>query len=187
MRRRLRRSRTSLAGAAERSAAIVARLCAHELWRRAESVMLYWPLRGEVDLRAAIQTANREGKRLAWPRVVGPTVMDAAWLDRPEALAAGPFGTRQPSPEAPAADRLDLILVPGLAFDRFGRRLGYGGGYYDRFLASPAARGAWRAGAVFEPFVLAAVPAEPHDIRMHALITERGATLCPTEPPPAYF
>jgi 5-formyltetrahydrofolate cyclo-ligase len=68
---------------------------------------------------------------------------------------------------------LDLILVPGLAFTRDGARLGRGGGYYDRLLANPACR-AHRIGIAYELQIVDAIPVEPHDQRVHQIITESG-------------
>ena len=88
-----------------------------------------------------------------------------------EALRPGPFGTRQPGPEAPELVP-DCVLVPLLAFDAAGHRLGYGGGYYDRTLAQlPHAT---RLGVAFACQRLPAVPVGPNDIPLPRIATERG-------------
>lgn len=90
------------------------------------------------------------------------------------------FGIREPDPEQwPAADiqTIDLALIPGLAFDRSGNRLGRGKGFYDRLLGSPGFR-ALKIGIVTERFLLPEIPVEAHDIRMDLVLTE-SSLHCP--------
>jgi 5-formyltetrahydrofolate cyclo-ligase len=79
-------------------------------------------------------------------------------------------------------EQIDCVFVPGLAFDRHGGRLGFGGGYYDRFLChiSPLAS---VCGLAFGIQVVPCVPQMPHDIRMHVLVTEQGPIPCTPAPP----
>ena len=88
----------------------------------------------------------------------------------PDELAPGKFGVLEPASDAPESPgNWDLILVPGMAFDRRGGRLGRGRGYYDRFLSIH--RDILRVGICFDEQLVSSVPSEDHDIRMHALIT----------------
>ena len=147
-------------------------------YRSASTVLWYVNMPAELSTRAAIEEALAEGKRVAVPWCDG----DELGLWRLESLAElvpGTWGIPEPSaarrgaPErriVPAA--LDLVVVPGLAFDRRGRRLGHGKGYYDRLLArTPAVR----VGLCYEVQVFPEVPAGPHDAPMDWLVTERGA------------
>ena len=85
-------------------------------------------------------------------------------------LSPGRFGILEPSAEAPVpSGGWNIIIVPGVAFDRNGGRLGRGRGYYDRFLAQH--REVFRAGVCFDEQVIASVPCESHDLRMDALVT----------------
>jgi 5-formyltetrahydrofolate cyclo-ligase len=119
-----------------------------------------------------------EGKRIILPRVVGPTVCLHAVENHAE-LVEGSFGVLEPAPNAPIAEaKADLILVPGLAFDRSGVRLGRGGGYYDRLLSK---FDGLRVGVCFEELVLERIPAEPHDMCMDFLITPAGIISCETQ------
>ncbi len=94
-----------------------------------------------------------------------------------EELVPGAFGVMEPRDSAIAADGspFDLILVPGMAFDRSGGRLGRGKGYYDRYLA--AASG-FKAGVCFDDQVVGEIPREAHDVPMDALVTPSGIILC---------
>jgi 5-formyltetrahydrofolate cyclo-ligase len=118
-----------------------------------------------------------EGKRIILPRVVGSTVCLHAVENHTE-LVEGSFGILEPAPNAPIAEaKADLILVPGLAFDRSGVRLGRGGGYYDRLLSE---FDGLRVGVCFEELVLERIPVEPHDMCMDFLITPAGIISCET-------
>ncbi len=101
----------------------------------------YWPMADELDVRPLLERLDREGRTLALPVVVakGEPLIFRRW--RPGmALDEGGFGTRHPGPEAPELTP-EILLVPLLAFDGRGHRLGWGGGFYDRTLARLRARG----------------------------------------------
>jgi 5-formyltetrahydrofolate cyclo-ligase len=101
----------------------------------------------------------------------------------PDDLAAGPRGVREPRRRRPveAAD-LDVVVVPGVAFDGAGARLGRGAGFYDRFLHALPAR-VWRVGVAFDLQILERVPTEGHDARLDLVVTETR-TLPPVPPDP---
>jgi 5-formyltetrahydrofolate cyclo-ligase len=130
------------------------------------------PLRLEPDWLSAW-----DGEEFALPRIERETMAFHRMTHRTElTLTEGPFGTREPV--ADEATRMDLsaaatILVPGLAFDRTGGRLGRGGGFYDRFLADPAVRGR-RVGVCFARQIFERVPIEEHDAMLDAIVTEDG-------------
>ncbi len=136
--------------------------------------LLYAPLPGEVDTRAIEALLRGRGVAVAWPRVDGDRLAlhRAALAD----LLPGRFGVHEPPPAAPAvaADEVALAVVPGLAFDRAGARLGFGRGYYDRLLA--AAPRALRVGLCFSHQWVERVPAAAHDVRCHhVLVADAGA------------
>jgi 5-formyltetrahydrofolate cyclo-ligase len=140
----------------------------------------YWPLAGEFDPRPAMDRLGGLGHPLALPRVQGrgrPLAFHA-W-EAGDPLFAGPFGLMEPSPDAPLVDPR-ILLVPLLAFDQAGRRLGYGAGYYDMVLRDRRAQG--RAplaiGVAFAAQEVAEVPAGPHDQRLDAVVTERRVHRC---------
>jgi 5-formyltetrahydrofolate cyclo-ligase len=183
LRERLLASRARLA-ASERDAAARAaaeRLASWPAWARARTVALYAPLGAEMDTAELARRAVAARKRVAWPRLPGeapgaasaPRAMAFAAC-APEELVAGPLGTREPPPGAPRVDPsdLDLVVVPGVAFDEACRRLGRGRGSYDATLAAlPPATAT--VGLAFDFQVVPSVPSEPHDARLHAVVTER--------------
>lgn len=118
---------------------ICTRLFARPEWQTADTVLCFVPLPTEPDIFPALERALAEGKRLAVPRVLAEGRMEWVRLTAPDVLRPAAFGIREPAEGTvldPAAFGPDtLALVPCLAADRNGVRLGRGGGYYDRFLA----------------------------------------------------
>lgn len=141
----------------------------------ARTVLVTLPYRSEWDTRPLVEIALRAGKLVAVPRVDRGvrmlTLHEVADLDRD--LVPGYAGVPEPRPErsllAPAL--IDWVLVPGVAFDTSGRRLGYGGGFYDRLLPLLRADARRIAGA-YDLQVVDAVPAGPHDVRVELIATE---------------
>jgi len=161
----------------ERAAGIVV-----DIWRYAplaeppSTVSAFWPMRDEFDVRPLLMHLFAAGHELALPIVTArrePLVF-RAW--RPsDPLEAGPFGTLQPHRQRAEVEP-DVLIVPLLAVDRDGYRLGYGGGYYDRTLAALRARRAVQAiGIAFEAQRLDEIPRSPRDERLDWLLTEAGA------------
>ncbi len=167
------------------SAALCRRLEALEAWAEARCLLVFLPMAGEPDIEAAAEAAAAAGRRICVPRV--------DWdLRRMQPVAIGGFGEavadpdhpglRSP-PDGPAVDpaAIDLVLVPGLAFDAAGRRLGRGGGFYDRFL--PGLRpDAARVGVAFDAQILPEVPADDHDVRMTLVLSEARSLPVPPRP-----
>lgn len=134
----------------------------------------YLPIRDEIDPRPAMQALHAAGHLVCVPLVTGRAqpLAFCAWSPG-VALTRGPFGVDFPEGTAPVVP--DLLLVPLLAFDAAGYRLGYGGGYYDRTLARLRARGPVRAiGLAYAGQEVARVPVEPTDARLDAVVTEQG-------------
>lgn len=159
----------------EKRRAASAAVCRHlrqTIFQTAQTLLFYAPLPGEVDVWPLLKAALASGKTVSLPRFDAATgKYEARVLGRRAGeMVVGAFGIREPSARcsllAPA--RADWILVPGLAFDQRGQRLGRGRGYYDRLLLEIAGR---RCGVAFDQQVLAVVPSEPHDLRMNALVT----------------
>ncbi len=132
----------------------------------------FWPMQGEVDLRALLETLHRRGHRIALPHTppIGQSLVFRHWYPG-VAMVAERFGTQRPDSEALVPD---YLLVPLIAFDRSGHRLGYGGGFYDRTLAAlPRARA---IGCAFAAQELDEVPVGEYDAPLHAIATEVGVT-----------
>ncbi len=148
-------------------------------FERARSVLLYDALPDEADPAGLLVAAFEAGKRVALPRVDWETrTMQAVEIRTPDWWVEGSetrvYLVREPLPGpvlVPA--RLDLVLVPALAFDRTGRRLGRGKGFYDRFLERVAGS-THRLGFAFGFQMVEEVAAEAHDRRVHAIATDGG-------------
>lgn len=137
--------------------------------RPAGIVSGYIPIRGEADPRPLLGELARCGWRLALPRVEGEDISFRAYSDG-DALACGDFGLTEPQADA-AIVTPDIVLLPLLAFDRAGNRLGYGRGYYDRALARLP--GALAIGIAYAGQECAAVPAGPQDRPLRYVLTDR--------------
>lgn len=160
--------RTRRRGVAPDERARVSRLvCEHLLARPlGAAVAVYLAGPDEIDLTPFIETALARGVRLLAPRWTGETYELAELRGlSPACLRVGPHGIREPREASPNAARPTAWLVPGLAFTRDGRRLGYGGGWYDRLLAS-AEPTAQRLGIAYSFQVVDVLPSEPHDVRL---------------------
>jgi len=142
------------------------------VWISAKSVLLFAPLRDEPDVWPLAELGLQAGKQIALPRFVAESATyEAALLSHPaEDVRPGKFGILEPSPLCRVADpkRLDLVLVPGLAFDWHGYRLGRGKGFYDRLLATVSSR---TCGVAFDIQLISALAIEPHDVRLNCILT----------------
>jgi len=176
VRAEMRLRRRSLGGARRRLAtrAIVRHFLALPAYRAAARLALYWPADGEPDVRELATHARARGKRVYLP-VIGRagTLAFAAW-PRDASLKPNRYGIPEPLGTRRVTTReLQLIVVPLVAFDAAGNRLGMGGGYYDRALAGRR-RNTFLAGAAFSLQGVARLPAQPWDVPLDLVITERG-------------
>lgn len=149
------------------SADILAALEAHPVFRAARIVLLYHSLKDEVYTHEFVRKWSSE-KQILLPVVVGDE-LELRVYTGPHDLKPGAYGIEEPTGElfTSYAD-IDLAVIPGVAFDASGNRLGRGKGYYDRLLPH---LNAFRAGICFPFQLVEEVPAEPFDIRMDAIIT----------------
>lgn len=173
LRRRALSHRKGLAAASPEAGFDLARYAT--LLSQASIVSAYLPIRHEIDPLPLAHALTKRGAVLALP-AIADDVLHFRLFDPAVPLVAGPFGTREAAGEPVTPD---LVLVPLLAFDRTGARLGYGKAYYDRWLAAhPSAR---PVGVAYAGQEVDAVPTEPHDVRLALILTEAG----PVEGAPA--
>jgi 5-formyltetrahydrofolate cyclo-ligase len=136
----------------------------------------FMPLKSEINPLPLLQELAGQGARLALPAIAGrgkPLIMREWQFGAP--LDRGQWGIREPTAQAPEVDP-DILLVPLLAFDRAGHRIGYGAGYYDMTIAGLRLRKAATAvGIAFAAQEIPAVPATPRDARLDLVLTEREA------------
>lgn len=178
IRRRVCQQRDSL-GPAEitrKSALIGQKLRLLPAYRRARKVMFFLSFRSEVDTRRMVEESMARGMQVLVPRAVPASreLIPSLLLDWERDLAPGAYGIPEPRPEAlrPAQPgEIDLLVVPGVAFDLKGNRLGYGGGYYDRFIRTLKPECLLVAPA-FELQLLPAVPVEAWDRPVDWIVTE---------------
>ncbi|MCH8931575.1 MAG: 5-formyltetrahydrofolate cyclo-ligase [Nitrospinae bacterium] len=168
---------------ADHSRRIIAALLRHEAFIQAKAILVYLSKDEEVGTDALLAPAFESGKRVFVPVVDRDSdELRIAELSGPDIrYQLGPFGIRQPpveeglnfvSPEA-----VDLVVAPGVAFDRKGGRLGHGKGYYDRLLSRLGSH-VTRVALAFDFQVLDAVPQDGNDVRMDTLITEKSTMNC---------
>ncbi len=133
-------------------------------------ILAYWPLPDEVDIRPLFDCLVAEGATILLPRVTGAATMELRRYTSPADLREGTFHIMEPTGELfTAYDQIAVALVPGVAFDAAGHRLGRGRGYYDRFLAlHPHIR---KIGVCFPFQRVATVPAEAHDVTMDVVVS----------------
>ena len=139
----------------------------------------YFPMKSEISPIPLLHKLAARGAQLALPVVAGkgkPLIMRAWGLGEP--LVAGVWGIREPGPEAPEVEP-DILIVPLLAFDRHGHRIGYGAGYYDFTIAKlRAKKPVVAAGIALAAQEIAAVPTTPSDVRLDLVLTEREVIAC---------
>ena len=167
-----RRAAAVREGAGEALAAVVLRDCPPPA---GALVAAYWPMGPEIDVKPLLHALHARGQPLCLPVTPrrGQPLRFRRWAPG-DPLGHGPMGTRQPVQGEEVTP--DWLFVPLLAFDRAGRRLGYGGGYYDRTLAGLP--GATALGIAYAVQEVQEVPAGPHDVRLRRVATEKGVIDC---------
>jgi 5-formyltetrahydrofolate cyclo-ligase len=151
----------------------------------ARTLSAYVPVRGEMDVSAVVAARVAEGARLVYPRVSSDRPRLRFHHIRPDThLTPGVFGILEPPADSPeiALEDIDVLLVPGLAFDSCGRRLGYGGGYYDevagRLRAAGPARRGLLVGVAFDFQLIDLCPAGDGDVTIDWVVTDSRVVRC---------
>lgn len=183
LRKRLRgvRKTAPLDALGERSAKIIARLEEHPAVIAAKSIALFFPIvaRHEVDLRAFDGWLRTRGVRVAYPGIDPDTNVMTFRFAETTALEERGFGFAEPPPDAEEPSALDVVIVPAIAIDPTGQRIGYGAGYYDRTLPRYCPPGVSIAVA-YDWQVVAEVPAQPFDVPVRWVATDERLFDCAT-------
>jgi 5-formyltetrahydrofolate cyclo-ligase len=141
--------------------------------QNANSIMAYASINNEVDLVPIMEKWHQEGRTILLPRVEADGRMEAVKWTGWNQIKSGPFGIREPLGEAIDPAGIDVVLTPGLVFDYKGYRLGYGKGYYDRFLTR-LSDSAFICGVCYEFQVIENVYPHSKDIPVHWIVTDHS-------------
>lgn len=150
------------------------RFLALNSYRYADTVLLYSPLKYEIDTSYIMKDALSKGKRVAYPRCIDGNKMVFHLITSEDQLVCGMYNIREPKEELPIYENgkdNSICIMPGIVFDKRGYRLGYGKGYYDRFLSN--FKGI-KAGFVYSDFMINELPNGRYDLKADIIITERG-------------
>ena len=147
----------------------VSRLLAHPAVVNAETILMYYSLADEVNTHEAVDALVRSGKTVLLPRVIDGENMEIRIYESRDDLSPGHYGIMEPTGKLYTCyENINVAVVPGMAFDAAGHRLGRGKGYYDRFL--PKATHAYKIGVCFDFQKRAAIPADDFDVTMDCVI-----------------
>jgi len=161
-------------------------------FRRAKTVMFYVSFRSEVETEKMIRNALNLRKRVVVPVVDGEKIEIAEIKNFEKELSQGSFGIKEPRKEFRKRvdqEEIDLVVVPGVVFDKMGGRLGYGRGYYDRFLETKSIKLRMGCspqcaliGLAFDLQIARKIPLVKKDVRVDKIVTESGIINCTNQP-----
>lgn len=154
----------------ELSFAVIMRLLANQRLKDAKTVLLYYSLPDEVDTHTLVDALLASKKRVILPRVTGEGTMELRLYNGPQSLSRGAYDIMEPT-GAVFTDyaTIDLAVIPGVAFDREGNRMGRGKGYYDRML--PHLTAAYKIGVCFDFQLVDCIECEAHDVKMDEVVS----------------
>ena len=170
----LKRGKQTPASIRRKSRLIKQKLFRMSEYRQAETVMFYVANFGEVETEKMIKETLKKKKKVAVPKVKGKELIPSELRSWAKDLKKGAFGIQEPTDEAfrpLSLETMDLVVVPGICFDKGKNRLGYGYGYYDRFLAKLPEK-AKTFGLAFELQFVGTIPCFPNDKNLDKIITE---------------
>lgn len=155
----------SLAQKEKRATALLRAVWEYPLFKQAQNVMLFWPLPDEINTIPLVEHAHAVGKNVFLPVVVGNDLVIKPY--NPATMQPGAFGILEPQGESVSPAQLDLMVVPGVAFDTANNRMGRGKGFYDRLLSQCTAH---TLGVGYAEQLYLAIPTEPHDMPLNHVI-----------------
>ncbi len=171
------RSGLSLSDQVKKSHGIYLNFISLDQFKISHRIGLYSPVRGEVKTDSIFFEALELGKEVYFPKVTGSSLSFHRVFDLEE-LSAGKFGVPEPDLGAPSVEprELDLLVLPGVAFDHAGSRLGYGKGFYDRF--AQVIHLGKRVGISYKFQLQKSIPTKSHDMNVGTLVHEQGIVFC---------
>ncbi len=176
LRREYKEERLLVKDKGKKSLQICEALLSSEIYKEAGQILCFYPIKEEPDIRQIAEHALTDGKRVALPVCRGEERgMNFYYIKSMQALKEGKFGIPEPDTEYSEEVRdfsNALALLPGIAFDKAGYRLGYGGGYYDKFFGKAEWHGL--AGICYGEMLKSSLPHDEHDIRVNYICTEAG-------------
>lgn len=155
----------SLAQKEKRATALLRAVWEYPLFKQAQNVMLFWPLPDEINTIPLVEHAHAVGKNVFLPVVVGNDLVIKPY--NPATMQPGAFGILEPQGESVSPAQLDLMVVPGVAFDTANNRMGRGKGFYDRLLANLSVP---TVGVAYAEQFYLSIPTQAHDIPLHHVI-----------------
>lgn len=166
----------------DKSISIAQQVIELECFKKCNKVLLYMPIRSEVETQEIHVEAQRLGKKIYYPKVNGQQ-MEFYLNNETTEFETSTFGIKEPKPESTVSFELDdedeiVVIIPGVAFDRDGNRIGYGGGYYDKYLRwMVSERACEKISKVAVAYACQIVEAglienEAHDVRVDYIVTE---------------
>ena len=146
-------------------------------FQKAETVLLYYPIKGEIDLLPLVALCRKQGKEVGFPVSMQDGTLVFRSPAKGERLTTGAYGIPEPSEKSKQSTvtQKTLCILPGLSFDQKGNRLGYGKGYYDRFLENFPGM---TLGAVYSQALSKALPTDKNDRPVATVVCERGVIIC---------
>ncbi len=174
LRSEMKNKRSLLEAAQIRQASLTIAMRLNDLLpvQKARTIMGYAAMKNEVDLESFYQQMLQSGKTILLPRVEGDQIKPVQWRGWQD-IQVSSFGVREPLGQEFPASEIDVVLVPGLAFDPGGYRAGYGRGYYDRFL--PTLRpNAFKCGICYEFQVVESTFPHDRDVPVHWIVTDKS-------------
>ena len=154
-------------------------ISALEHFESADTVLMFYPVISEVDILALVEIATARGKRIAFPRSLSGGILDFRYVRSIADMTSVRYGIPEPSDDAEPVAELSrsICITPALAFDTDGYRIGYGGGYYDRFLLDYEG---YSIGVAYDALILDTLPRVDTDLPVDIIITERRR-ICPSK------